>query len=103
MQNTSLVQARIDSALKRDAETLFADLGLDIPTAIRLFLTQCVKREGLPFEVARHQSTAKPAPGNELAQLLAGKPRVRLETDENGHAVVDKEKHPRLHNWAVNG
>ncbi|MDR3121466.1 MAG: type II toxin-antitoxin system RelB/DinJ family antitoxin [Clostridiales bacterium] len=103
MQNTSLVQARIDSTLKQNAEALFADLGLDIPTAIRLFLTQCVKREGLPFEVARPHSASKSAPNDRLAQVLTGRPRVRLATNENGHAVVDKDKHPRLHDWAENG
>ena len=103
MKNTSIVQARIDNVLKQEAETLFSDLGLDIPTAIRLFLTQCVKREGLPFEVSRPQCAAKSMPSDRLAQLLAGKPRVRLDTDENGHAVVDKEKHPRLYEWAVKG
>ena len=101
MKYTSIVQARIDNNLKQKVESLFDDLGLDIPTAIRLFLTQCVKREGLPFDVSRPQSIAKP--NDRLAQLLAGRPRVRLETDENGHAVVDKEKHPRLYEWAVNG
>ena len=38
-----------------------------------------------------------------LARLLAEKPHVRLEVDEKGRAVVDKEKHPRLYDWAVNG
>ena len=103
MRNTSLVQARIDSTLKQDAENLFKDLGLDIPTAIRLFLAQCVKREGLPFEVSRPQSAAKSMPNDRLSQILASKSRVRLETDENGHALVDKEKHRRLYEWAVNG
>ena len=101
MKYTSVVQARIDSKLKQEAEKLFNDLGFDIPTAIRMFLTQCVKREGLPFDVSRPQSTAKP--NDRLVQLLAGRPRVRLETNENGHAVVDKEKHPRLYEWAVKG
>ena len=101
MKNTSIVQARIDNTLKQEVESLFDDLGLDIPTAIRLFLTQCVKREGLPFDVSRPQSIAKP--NDKLAQLLAGRPRVRLETDENGHAVVDKGKHPRLYEWVVEG
>jgi len=101
MKNTSIVQARIDNTLKQEVESLFDDLGLDIPTAIRLFLTQCVKREGLPFDVSRPHSIAKP--NDKLNQLIAGRPRVRLETDENGHAVVDKEKHPRLYEWVVEG
>ena len=30
-------------------------------------------------------------------------PRIRLEADENGNAIIDKEKHPDLYDWAVNG
>ena len=46
------------------------------------------------YELFRHER---------LARLLAGRPHVRLETNENGCAIVDKEKHPRLYDWAVNG
>ena len=30
-------------------------------------------------------------------------PRVKLKADENGCAVVDKDKHPEIYDWAVNG
>jgi hypothetical protein len=30
-------------------------------------------------------------------------PRVKLEADENGNAIVDKDKHPEIYDWAVNG
>ncbi|MDR2819532.1 MAG: hypothetical protein LBB60_03260 [Desulfovibrio sp.] len=37
MQTTN-IQVRVESSLKSDAEQLFSDIGLDMPTAIRLFL-----------------------------------------------------------------
>ena len=30
-------------------------------------------------------------------------PVVDIGTDENGHMFVDKDKHPRHYDWAVNG
>ena len=30
-------------------------------------------------------------------------PTVRLETDEKGHVIIDKEKHPDIYDWVVNG
>jgi len=30
-------------------------------------------------------------------------PRIKLEADENGNAIIDKDKHPDLYDWAVNG
>ena len=53
MAQSSLIQVRVDDALKKDAEALFNDLGLDVPTAIRLFLKQSLIHNGLPFAIAR--------------------------------------------------
>jgi addiction module RelB/DinJ family antitoxin len=53
MSQSSVIQVRVDSRLKEDAENLFTDLGLDIPSAIRLFLKQAIARNGIPFPVKR--------------------------------------------------
>ena len=47
------IQVRVDQALKAEAEQLFADIGLDMPTAIRLFLKQSVINNGIPFALER--------------------------------------------------
>ena len=39
----------------------------------------------------------------EAAIVKRNIPRVKLEADENGYAIVDKDKHPEVYNWAVNG
>ena len=28
---------------------------------------------------------------------------TKLETNEKGHLVIDKDKHPHLYDWAING
>ncbi|MBO4623299.1 MAG: type II toxin-antitoxin system RelB/DinJ family antitoxin [Bacilli bacterium] len=48
---TSPTQVRIDSEIKRQATELFSTLGLDMSSAVNLFLYQCVLRGGLPFSV----------------------------------------------------
>jgi DNA-damage-inducible protein J len=58
MAQTTLIQVRIDEDVKRKADALFADLGFDTPTAIRIFLNQSIRREGMPFEVAKFQPNA---------------------------------------------
>lgn len=45
------LQIRIDDALKKDADTLFASLGLDTTTAVRIFLNAAVENAGIPFSV----------------------------------------------------
>jgi DNA-damage-inducible protein J len=47
------IQVRVDQALKAEAERLFADIGLDMPSAIRLFLKQSVLNNGIPFPLER--------------------------------------------------
>ena len=47
--SNSLVQLRIDDNLKNSAIDLFSKLGMDLPTAIRIFLTRSVQVRGIPF------------------------------------------------------
>lgn len=44
-------QVRIDADLKKEVNELFSYLGLDMSSAVNLFLRQCVLHEGLPFNV----------------------------------------------------
>lgn len=45
----SLIQLRIDDKLKAEATDIFGKLGLDLSTAIRIFLTRSVEEKGIPF------------------------------------------------------
>lgn len=48
---TKAIQIRVDSKLKKDADMIFDDLGLDTPTAIRLFLKKVVVSKSIPFSL----------------------------------------------------
>ena len=45
------VQIRIDENLKKQATELFSQLGIDMSSAMNIFLRQCVMRRGLTFDV----------------------------------------------------
>jgi DNA-damage-inducible protein J len=47
----AVVRARVESRLKREAEAVFAKLGINTTEAIRMFLSQVRLRKGLPFPV----------------------------------------------------
>ena len=49
MNETILIQIRVDEQLKTDAADVLDRLGLDIPTAVRMFLKRIVLEQGLPF------------------------------------------------------
>ena len=48
---SATLQVRVDEDLKRDADSLFSDIGMDMNGAIRLFLRQSVIRRRFPFEI----------------------------------------------------
>ena len=48
---TTNVTIRIDEQLKKDAESLFASLGLNVSNAFTLFLRQCITEQGIPFPI----------------------------------------------------
>lgn len=51
--STTNINVRVDSALKQEAENLFNDLGLNMSSAITMFLRSAINHNGIPFEVKR--------------------------------------------------
>lgn len=45
------INIRVDDEIKKQASNLFAELGLDMSTAVNVFLRQSINKNGLPFEV----------------------------------------------------
>ncbi len=41
----------LDSEIKKEAQLLFSDFGLDLTTAINLFLRQSIRERRIPFEI----------------------------------------------------
>ncbi|OTG44882.1 damage-inducible protein J [Streptococcus agalactiae] len=52
----STVAVRVDDQLKNDATKLFQSLGLDMSTAVKMFLIQSVKTQSIPFEIKNNPS-----------------------------------------------
>lgn len=50
--STSNMSIRIDSDVKAKAQALFSALGIDMTTAINIFLRQAIQHQGIPFNVA---------------------------------------------------
>ena len=48
------VSIRMDEELKKQAEELFSDLGLNFTTAITTFVKQSVREQRIPFSIGRN-------------------------------------------------
>ncbi|MCL1816999.1 MAG: type II toxin-antitoxin system RelB/DinJ family antitoxin [Clostridiales bacterium] len=72
---TTNINIRTDSELKTKAQSILADLGLDMSTAINVFLNQVVYKQAIPFEIA------KPAP--KRARLGGWEGKIAMSPDFN--------------------
>lgn len=45
------IQVRIDDKTKKSAKKVLDDLGLDMSTAIKVFLKQVIVKQGVPFQL----------------------------------------------------
>ncbi len=50
---TTNITIRMDADLKKQAEELFSDLGMNLTTAFTVFAKQAVREQKLPFVVSR--------------------------------------------------
>ena len=48
----------IDTDIKAKAQELFADFGLDLSTAINMFLRQSIRENAIPFNISREVPNA---------------------------------------------
>ena len=71
---TSPTQIRIDSTVKKDANELFSELGIDMSSAVNIFLRQCILHGGLPFKVEVPKFNAETlAAMQEARDIMSGK------------------------------
>ncbi len=53
----------IDAETKARAQELLADLGMDLSTAVNIFLKQMVYEKAIPFEIRRDPRSSAPNEG----------------------------------------
>ena len=71
---TSPTQIRIDSKVKAEANELFSELGIDMSSAVNIFLRQCILHGGLPFKVEVPKFNAETlAAMQEARDIMSGK------------------------------
>ncbi|MCC8080343.1 MAG: type II toxin-antitoxin system RelB/DinJ family antitoxin [Oscillospiraceae bacterium] len=62
----------LDADLKKAGQELYADLGMDLSTAVTIFIKQSLRVQGLPFAVTRDNPNAETAAAmNEYYEMKA--------------------------------
>ena len=78
-----LLQLRIDETLRQEATDIYTQLGLDLPTAIRIFLTRSVQVRGIPFSMQLPDKNGK---------AIAAMRRMSRTAEENGIANMSLDE-----------
>jgi DNA-damage-inducible protein J len=80
MGESTNVSIRMDTNLKKQAEELFSDLGLNMTVAMTMFLRQAIRTQGIPFEISRIPNAETIAAMKE-AESIAHDPNVKGYTN----------------------
>lgn len=83
MPEQTLIQFRADKALKEEVSAIYEAIGMDLPTAFRMFMVRSKAARGLPFPAVMPESSAsKPdavSAFEKLRQQAADLPELTLD------------------------
>ena len=88
---TSAINVQVDAKVKKEATRVLKDLGLNMSTAINMFLVQVVKKDGIPFEVYNEKEE------DDLYKFFTKK-ELKEAAKELAYMEKHPEKYPRYNN-----
>ena len=91
MSDQVLIQFRADKQLKQEVAEIYEAMGMDLPTAFRMFMTRTRQVRGLPFEAKLPDNTVTRSEAisafSALRQQAADVPEMTL--DEINEEIAD--------------
>ena len=74
---TTNVTIRMNTALKKEAEELFDELGMNLSTAFNVFVRQVVREGKIPFEISTKNPNSETIAALLEAERIAKDPSVK--------------------------
>lgn len=81
MATTTNFSVRMDSDVKKQCENLYNELGMNLTTAINVFLRQSLRVGGFPFDVKLEQPNRETVAAMLEAERIAHDPSVKHYSD----------------------
>ena len=75
MNNTSMT-VRTDKKIKQQAQAIFSELGMDMSTAVNVFLRQAIKHNGFPFELTLEMPNSETVEAFEEVKMMKANPSL---------------------------
>ena len=89
MAETTNLSIRIDRELKDEADQIFNALGMNLTTAITVFVRQSVRQKKIPFEIALDTDLSK---GISLQDAMMASERIWQNSIQNGSDKMTLEE-----------
>ena len=79
----ALIQVRVDEELKNQANAIYNELGIDLSTAVRMFLKKSVLEGGIPFDTKIDQLTLN---------AILSTDKMRTVSENNGNSEISLDE-----------
>ena len=89
MSDTTNLSIRIDRGLKDEADQVFNEMGMNLTTAITIFVRQAVRQKKIPFEISLDTGHGRYV---SLADARAAAERIWDNAESNGTADMSMEE-----------
>ena len=76
---TTTVNVRMNAELKKQAEELFGELGMNLTTAVNIFIRQSLRQGGIPFNVSLDE------PNRETVSAMLEAKRIARDWNVKGY------------------
>ena len=90
MADTTNLSIRIDRDLKEEADLVFNALGMNLTTAITIFVRQAVRQKKIPFEIALYPENE--GKGSMMRDAMAATERIWQNSVRNGTDKMTTEE-----------
>ena len=85
------INVNVDSEVKQEAATILNQLGLNMSTAINMFLVQVIQKRGIPFEIINQNVTMHSKKRMEVYDLSEENSMIEVENNGQKYYIITNE------------
>lgn len=85
------INVNVDSEVKQEAANILSQLGLNMSTAINMFLVQVIQKRGIPFEIISQNAVTHSKKRMEVYDLSEENSMIEVESNNQKYYIITNE------------